>query len=107
MDIEEFFEEQQNEVAQYINRHFTPVSADQLGLDKRAGYNLHVNDEAVVVSVKHVMALDYYGGFEYVSSSARFESCGFVFFTREDARVVDCIFHWKTAKVVDNELEVA
>ena len=107
MHIEQFFEDQQNEVARYINRHFNQVTADELGLDIRAGHALYINDEAVAVSLKHLMPLDYYGGFEYVNKSARFESCGFVFFTRDDDRIDDCIFHWKNYKLVDSELAIA
>lgn len=107
MDIEYFFEEQQNAVAKYIDQHFTRVKAEQLGLDPRAGYCMYVNSEAVAISIKDVMQLDYYGGFEYVDKQSRTESCGFVFYTRDDARVNDCINHWIVEKQVDSEYDFA
>lgn len=104
-DVESFFEEQQNEVARYINTNFTQVRAEDLGLDPRAGSFIYVNKEAIAVSVKYVMTLDYYAGFEYVSRSSRYESSGFVFFVREDQRVAECIDTWKES--VDTELAIA
>lgn len=106
-DIETFFDEQELAVAKYINENFVMVSAEELGLDYRAGGIVFVNDEAIAVSVKYVMSLDYYGGFEYINSSSRKESCGFVFYLREDARVNDCINHWKVEKMVDSEYDFA
>lgn len=103
-DVETFFDEQKLVVAKYIDSNFTRVNAAQLGLDSRAGYCLYVNDEAVAVSTKDVMLLDYYAGFEYVDSSSRHESCGFVFYTHDDNRVRNCIKHWQT---VDSTLEIA
>jgi hypothetical protein len=103
--IETFFDEQQYQLAKYIEQHFTRVKADALGLDIRAGYCVYVNDEAIAVSVDNVMQLDYYGGFEYVSSYARKELCGFVFYLSDDKRVQEAIDNWKES--VDTDIEFA
>jgi hypothetical protein len=107
MDIYEFFEEQENVVFQYVNSRFKQVSADKLGLDIRAGYVLYVSDDAIAVSKRNASNLDYYGGFEYVDKDSRFESCGYVFYTRDSDRVDTCISRYEDEKQVDTETAVS
>lgn len=105
LSIEDFLEEQQYQVANYIDKQFTKVKAAALGLDPRAGYCLYINDEAIAVSINYVMQLDYYGGFEYVAKYARKEACGFVFYLRDDDRVERAIEKWQ--ETVDTDAELA
>lgn len=105
LTIEDFIAEQARELELFVAKHFTKVRADALGLDPRAGYCLYVNEDAIAVEVSNVMQLDYYGGFEYVSKYSRKESCGYVFYMRDDDRVEYAIEKWQ--KVLDTDIEFA
>ena len=83
-----------NETANSIVNEMKLVSADVLGLDKRAGYRVWVSDEAVVVSKARDKALQYYGGFEYVDKDCRTELGDFVVYFADGGRVSDCIDRW-------------
>lgn len=83
----------------------TPAKAEDLNLDRRAGYHLYVCPDCVGVSLKDDSFLQYYGGFEYVHSSCRKEYGEFVFYTNDDDRVALCLEHYY--EYVDNQKEVA
>jgi hypothetical protein len=44
MDIHEFIEEHQSAASKYIKRYFTPITSEQLGIDKRAGSCLYLTE---------------------------------------------------------------
>ena len=59
------------------------VKPEQLGLDRRAGYNLYVVEGKYIISrLGHTdRALQYYGGFEYVDKDSRTEIGGYAVYT--------------------------
>ena len=61
--------------------------ADELGLDRRAGYRLHVNEDCIVVDKDSDRTLQYYGGFEYVDKEYRIEMGDYVIYLGDDDRV--------------------
>lgn len=82
------------------------VTAEDLGLDRRAAYRLFITDEVIAVPKGDDRVLQYYGGFEYIDKEYRKELGDWVFYSAEDDRVQDCLDHYKGAeKAQDEELE--
>lgn len=75
-----FVDEINHMVEEYVEKNFQRVSADDCGLDHRAGSVLFVNDDALVCRKNNIRLLDYYGGFEYVDKDCRSEVGDYVFF---------------------------
>lgn len=69
--------------------------APELGLDMRAAHELLVDDDRtfIAVSLEQDRTLQYYGGFEYVEKTLRFEAGGYVFYSGEDDRVAEHLGH--------------
>lgn len=80
-------------LAEKIERDFTEVKPEALGLDNRAGYRLYVSTDEELVAVKksHDRTLQYYGGFEYVDADYRKEVGDYVIYEAYDNRVQDCL----------------
>jgi hypothetical protein len=91
--VEDFIEDINDRVEQYVDRYCDKVTPEQLGLDRRAGYKLWVsNDHTHIISTKDgVRVLNYYGGFEYVDTNYVSELGDYVFYSAEDSRVGDHI----------------
>ena len=70
------------------------VPAKKLGLDYRCSH-LYVLDEGIAVRRDSLPNLLYYGGFEYIDSSYRFDLPKVVFFSAKADRVQDALdfFH--------------
>jgi beta-galactosidase/beta-glucuronidase len=77
-------------VYRHVKEQFTEVRAEALGLDRRAGYSIYVNRDYIAVEGDGHM-LDYYGGFEYVSSEWVTVVGDFKFYSACDDRVRDHI----------------
>jgi hypothetical protein len=71
--------------------NMTRVSADKLGLDIRAGYNLYIDEECIIVDRHYDRMLQYYGAFEYVDKEFRNEIGDYVIYTNGDDRVLNCL----------------
>lgn len=67
----------------------TAVTAEDLGLDRRAAYRIYVTDEVIAVPKCDDRVLQYYGGFEYVDKEYRRELGDWVFYSAEDDRVAE------------------
>jgi hypothetical protein len=67
------------------------VRAEDLGLDRRAAYNIWVDDDALIVRKNEDRTLQYFGGFEYVDANARTECGDYVIYSNDDSRVADCL----------------
>ena len=74
------------------------VSPEEIGLDKRAGYKLFINEDVIVVDKSRDKGLQYYGGFEYVDAEYRTEIGEYVFYSGEDERVQEHIQKWLESK---------
>jgi len=101
MDIYELFEAQRQLANQYIDG-MEEVLPQDLGLDRRCGYRLYINKEAVAVSKSNDSSLQYYGGFEYIDKAYRTELGDWVIYSIDDqthygydedndCRVTECI----------------
>ncbi len=81
----------------------TKVTATDIGLDIRSGYELFVGDDCIAVSQSRNRSLAYYGGFEYVDSEHREEMGNYVIYSGESRRVRGHINTYKG--IVENEDE--
>jgi hypothetical protein len=89
-----------NERVEKFVHTLTPVTASELGLDSRAGRNLYVNEDVIVVAREDDQLLQYYGGFEYISKDARYVMGDYVFYMRDEddsGRVDTCLETFETA----------
>ena len=67
----------------------------EFGLDSRAGYSLHYDDNCLVTPRREDRSLQYYGGFEYIDKECRREIGDWVVYMRDDneeeCRVAECL----------------
>ena len=82
--VTEFFE----------NSNTVEVSAAECGLDKRAG-NLFVSTKGGFIAARYPNSLEYYGGFEYISSEFRERIGDFTFYFDGSSRVDEAIEFYK------------
>lgn len=83
----------------------TEVTAEDLGLDRRAGYRLLVTEDYIIVYASNRGVLDYYGGFEYVDAGCVSQMGDYVFYSAEDDRVADCLEYYYGRDVEEDEVE--
>lgn len=76
------------------------VTADKLGLDRRAAYSVWVDDDAIIVSKNEDRTLQYYGGFEYVDKDARIECGNYVIYTNNSDRVTNCLEYYNEVEAI-------
>jgi hypothetical protein len=86
MDFEDLLDSVNRLVRDFMDKA-TEVTAEDLGLDRRAAYRLYVTDEVIAVPKGDDGKLQYYGGFEYVDKEYRREIGDWVFYSAEDNRV--------------------
>ena len=88
----------------FIDESMNVTTAEKAGLDRRAGYNLFVNEDAIAVHVSNAGSLNYYGGFEYVSKENVKTLGDYVFYSAEDDRVQEHIdFFYSKSKWESND----
>ena len=79
---------------QYLEKHGTQVSAQDIGLDPRAG-TVWVTDDAIVARSWNVRSLEYYGGFEYVDTDYKTQMGEYTVYFADDERVEGCLEMWQ------------
>lgn len=93
-NIYELVRDFEDELSHEIETHHLPkVAAEELGLDRRAGY-LYVDSDCLV-TVGETKMLEYYGGFEYVDAEDRTSVGRFTIWYDTSERVRDCIDYYK------------
>lgn len=88
--IYELVESVNSKIERMINQMET-VSADKLGLDIRAGYQLYINEDCIIVDKYDDRSLQYYGGFEYVDKEYRKIIGDYVIYLNDEDRVSGCL----------------
>jgi hypothetical protein len=83
-------EDAEQAVREWLNENAELVSADRVGLDRRAG-SVWVSKDAIIVESYGRGSLEYYGGFEYVDKECRTQVGSLTIYYSEDDRVQDCI----------------
>jgi hypothetical protein len=88
MNAFDFLEDINDKIHRYVGK-MDEFQAEDLGLDRRAAYRLHVDkDRTCIVATKgEDRSLQYYGGFEYVDKEYRQEMGDWVFYFADDDRV--------------------
>lgn len=84
-----------NQLAEEYISDMNDVNPEDLGLDRRAGYNMWVADDMIACSSASIGVLDYYGGFEYIEREFRFQLGDYYFFSAYSDRVQDCIEYYQ------------
>jgi len=77
------------QVTALVTEQMTEVTAEEVGLDRRAAYRLYVSEDTIAVSKDADRTLQYYGGFEYVDKEYRQEMGDWVFYFADDERIGD------------------
>lgn len=88
--IHSMIDEVNDMVRRTVRETMEVTSADKMGLDRRAGYTLFVNEDFIAVEGDGHM-LDYYGGFEYVDKDCVTVMGDYKFYSADDERVRDHI----------------
>lgn len=84
-----------NQLAEEYISDMNDVNPEDLGLDRRAGYNMWVADDMIACDSASIGVLDYYGGFEYIEREFRFQLGDYYFFSAYSDRVQDCIDYYQ------------
>jgi hypothetical protein len=105
--------ELQEKIAQMVDQYFEDssavrVSAEEIGLDSRAGYVfVSVEEGWIAVNSAYKRSLDYYGGFEYVDYNHREEILDFTFFASGCSRVDDALEHYNEKQEKEDEMFIS
>jgi hypothetical protein len=91
-----------NEVVERHVRGMTRMTANEIGLDIRAG-RVYVDLRDEVIAVECSRSIDYYGGFEYIKEGEGRTTCGsYTFFNTESSRVQEC-FEYLVEAEIEND----
>ena len=90
--------ELQEQIEKLVDQYFEDasaqrVSAEDVGLDSRAGY-LFVSTEEGWIASRNTRSLEYYGGFEYIDIEYRTTVGEITFYSEDHSRVADAIEHY-------------
>jgi hypothetical protein len=94
-----------NEVIERHVRKLDRMTANEIGLDIRAGrVYVDLADEVIVVECSR--SIDYYGGFEYIKEGEGRTTCGsYTFFNTESSRVQECFDYLNEQEFDESEAE--
>jgi hypothetical protein len=91
-----------NEVVERHVRGMTRMTANEIGLDIRAG-RVYVDLRDEVIAVGCSRSIDYYGGFEYIKEGEGRTTYGsYTFFNTESSRVQEC-FEYLVEAEIEND----
>ena len=91
MSVADIIQDAHETLTNHLNTLKSVFSADQLGLDARAGATIWIDGDWIIVHQNYDRVLQYYGGFEYVEPSCRQVMGNYVLYSAEDERVAECI----------------
>lgn len=94
MSMLDLHEEITRMIEEKLENEYTLVTAEQLGLDRRAGYNLYISEHEIVVANCHLGSLNYYGGFEYINKDYILALGDYTVFTDDDSRVMEALEYY-------------
>jgi hypothetical protein len=95
--------ELQEKIEQVVDQYFEDasaqrVSAEDVGLDARAGY-LFISTEEGWIASRNTRSLEYYGGFEYIGTDYRVTVGEITFYSEDHSRVADALEHYSQKDV--------
>lgn len=91
MGILDYIDQINNDMAVRVESMKMVADLNSIGLDVRSASRLWVDEDCIIVRLGNDRSLQYYGGFEYVEKSCRYELGNYVVYTAEDDRVRDHI----------------
>ena len=80
------------------------VSAEDVGLDRRAGY-LFISTEEGWIASRNTRSLEYYGGFEYIGEEYRVTVGEITFYSSDHSRVADAIEYYNDEQQREEDAE--
>jgi len=88
----------QEQIEQMVDQYFEDagaqrVSAEEVGLDSRAGY-VFVSTEEGWIASRVTRSLEHYGGFEYIDIEYRVTVGEITFYSSDDSRVADALEYY-------------
>ena len=101
--------ELQEQIEKLVDQYFADasaqrVSAEDVGLDLRAGY-LFVSTEEGWIASRNTRSLEYYGGFEYIGIEYRTTVGEITFYSADHSRVADAIEYYNDLQEQKREEE--
>ena len=95
--------ELQEQIEKLVDQYFEDasaqsVSAEDVGLDARAGY-LFISTEEGWIASRNTRSLEYYGGFEYIGTDYRVTVGEITFYSEDHSRVADALEHYSQKDV--------
>lgn len=103
--------ELQKQIEQLIDGYFEDsnairISAEEIGLDRRAGTVFVSTEEGWIAAVGgNIRSLEYYGGFEYVSDEDKLTIGGTTFYSNDSSRVADAIEYYSDEEQREEDAE--
>ena len=96
MSVLDIVSEAEDKIKEYL-RNLPKISADKIGLDKRAGKCwIDVDNREIIVNNIFVGPLDYFGGFEYIKEDDERTQIGqYTIYGGYNSRVEDSIDHYE------------
>ncbi len=101
--------ELQEQIEQMVDDYFEDaaaqrVSAEDVGLDRRAGY-LFISTEEGWIASRNTRSLEYYGGFEYIGEEYRVTVGEITFYSSDNSRVADAIEYYNDEQQREEDAE--
>ena len=101
--------ELQEQIEKLVDQYFEDasaqrVSAEDVGLDLRAGY-LFVSTEEGWIASRNTRTLEYYGGFEYIGEDYKVTVGEITFYSADHSRVADAIEYYNDLQEQKREEE--
>ena len=101
--------ELQEQIERMVDEYFEDseaqrVSAEAVGLDRRAGY-VFISTEEGWIATRNTRTLDYYGGFEYIDQNYKTVAGEITFYSSDHSRVADAIEHFNDLQEQEREYE--
>ena len=101
--------ELQEQIEQMVDDYFEDaaaqrVSAEDVGLDRRAGY-LFISTEEGWIASRNTRSLEYYGGFEYIGEEYRVTVGEITFYSSDHSRGADAIEYYNDEQQREEDAE--
>ena len=101
--------ELQEQIERMVDEYFEDsgaqrVSAEDVGLDHRAGY-VFVSTEEGWIASRNTRSLEYYGGFEYIGEEYRVTVGEITFYSSDHSRVADAIEYYNDEQQREEDAE--
>lgn len=91
MNVDDLIEDINYRVDLWVHNNLRQISPDDIGLDNRSAYKLHIGESCIAIPTSNRSSLDYYGGFEYIDKDYVRVLGDWTFYMSGDNRVDECL----------------